>query len=476
MYLRKLYGNSTAARLDARLAAFKALEGRIVLVKTQLPAVPVELFTVVILLAALKVYTDGTPHAQKGLLNTAHVLKELAKFVAAGGQNFGCIQQAHVDAVLITPVPIKELSPAVGGAPQKHQTVQKTSLALILNALPHEYTAMRLAGLTSYLSVLPQSWLMWTAPTIEEVNIVMANGGTFSVLTKDKLRYLTALGTLCRTRYNFDRFAMREDGTCAITYSCYRGGASNARNCDDTNSSDDDESIISGPFEHGDDDTDDASSAGSGADGDAGGGAGGAALDIVGAQAQDVEGTTGGPEDCSGTSSDNSNTGDGAGGAAVAPVGPCFLTNVAEALGGKTKTRLPLLGTNCGAYMFIQMVPLSQFSIMIVSFRGTLHTHTWDSDRLLIGLPPETDRAIFLGRGRGRELSAANVNTNAEAVIARDMIYARDIVVGKPAVKEPVAGIGSSVTSVHVSPGGRVRGRNGHRYSSATTASGIGKS
>ena len=77
-------------------------------------------------------------------------------------------------------------------------------------------------------------------------------------------------------------------------------------------------------------------------------------------------------------------------------------------------------------------------------------------------MPSETDRAI--NYGGTTDLSASSVQTNAKAVIQRDMIYARNIIVGKVAEKEPVPGIGSkSSTLVHSSPGGMHRGRYGHR-------------
>lgn len=482
--LRRVYGDGTTGRLDTRLAPFTSNNSRLCLVDTLLPVVPVELFTLVILLAALKVYQEGSPRSQKGKVETTAVLREITEYVAAGGRKFGFIQQAHVDAVLLTSVPVGDTTRAAGAAPSEQKFMQTSSLALILRTIPHEFDAVRRAGLSSSFSILPLTWMMWAAPTMVKVNSVIAEGGSFSIHSTDVRHYLEALGTLCNTRFNFYRATTRDDGSIATTYNCYRDGPPLSGKCDSSSSSDSDsdsDSYLSEAHMQGEgDDTF------FGADADLGAGAGaGAGLKVgngagVGAHITDGNDNVGaggsialgdaGIDDAGASDSDTSSgskesvvdVGNVGGAAGVGAGGGGPLALVTAALDGKKKKMLPVLGTNCTTYVVIQMIPKTPSSIAIISFRGGPHNHNWDSDKHLIGLPSETDRAI--NYGGTTDLSASSVQTNAKAVIQRDMIYARNIIVGKVAEKEPVPGIGSkSSTLVHSSPGGMHRGRYGHR-------------
>ena len=483
--LRRVYGDSTSARLDSRLAPFISNNSRLCLVDTLLPVVPVELFTLVILLAALKVYQEGSPHSQKGKVETTAVLREIVLNVAAGGRRFGFIQQAHVDAVLLTSVPVGDTPPAAGAAPSEQKFMQTSSLALILRTLPHELDAVRRAGLSSFFSILPLTWMMWPAPTMVKVNSVITEGGSFSIhsTASDLRHFLEAFGTLCKSRFNFERATMRFDGSIAITYSCYRNGAPTVvGECESSSSSESDSySDLSEAHMQGKgDDTF------FGADADLGAGAGaGAGLKVgngagVGAHITDGNDNVGaggsialgdaGIDDADASVSDTSSgseesvvdVGNVGGAAGVGAGGGGPLALVTAALAYKKKIPIPPIGTRCPTYIVLQFIPNTPSSIAIISVRGDRHTHDWDTDKYLLGLPSETDRAI--NYGGIKDLSASSVQTNATAVIARDQLYASTIIVGKVAEKQPVAGIGSNLsTLVHSSPGGLFRGRYGHR-------------
>jgi hypothetical protein len=127
----------------------------------------------------------------------------------------------------------------------------------------------------------------------------------------------------------------------------------------------------------------------------------------------------------------------------------------------KAPDELPCVGIGCPAYLTLQGAPGS--NLVIICCRNA-HSHDFpSSDKYLLGLPAEVDLAVSQ-MPRGVRLTANMVSVNAEDVIARDVAYARQVVVGLNAVKQPVKGLISGGSHILASPG-RVgnRGRGGWR-------------
>jgi hypothetical protein len=95
--LRRLYGNGGQRKLEERLTALSVSRGMLVADGERWVA-PVELFTAVILLAALRVYATSSPHAQQGKIDSKGVVEAISKAgIYSGGRNFGAIRPAFVD-------------------------------------------------------------------------------------------------------------------------------------------------------------------------------------------------------------------------------------------------------------------------------------------------------------------------------------------------------------------------------------------
>ena len=114
--LRAMYGKGDQAKVNERVAALTVRNGDLVDAADLRPVVPVELFPLHVLLAALNVYAASPPHAQRGTVDKVAVLGELARRFFAGGKKFGAVRQEHVDAVLTTAVPVADAEPLAPSA------------------------------------------------------------------------------------------------------------------------------------------------------------------------------------------------------------------------------------------------------------------------------------------------------------------------------------------------------------------------
>jgi hypothetical protein len=408
--LRAMYGKGDQAKVNERVAALTVRNGDLVDAADLRPVVPVELFPLHVLLAALNVYAASPPHAQRGTVDKVAVLGELARRFFAGGKKFGAVRQEHVDAVLTTAVPVADAAVGGGGYAVK----EETALALIFRMLPYEWQAAQRAGLGRFLARLPASWLTLAPRTLASVKSVLANGGTL-VTTGSLHAYVEALGVLSGTRFNYADIAIRLDGSVRVKYVCYREGVGVDVG---------DDSGIEG-----------ASSSSSSSSGDG-------------------SGSDGADDD------DEAAEGDGGGGAAAARRP---LSMLRSAMDAKNKSAPPGLRVGCAATLTVQFAPMAP-GVALISVRGT-HPHADDgSDKRLLGLPSETDSAIANLSGKGlRELAVETVSKNAGKVIESNLAWASLVVTGAEATKAPVESLGAAaVGSVYAPPGG-FRGRWGHR-------------
>ena len=103
-FRREYSGNSSQAVVESRLRVLTVHNDELADAECRL-VVPVEIFTVVILCAAVFTYTSSPPHGQAGKVDVDAVLTDIGRDVFAGGRVFGAIRRSHVEAVLVSDVP-----------------------------------------------------------------------------------------------------------------------------------------------------------------------------------------------------------------------------------------------------------------------------------------------------------------------------------------------------------------------------------
>ena len=148
--LRADYAKGETARLRKRLDLFTVRENDLVCAADDGRRVlPVELFSVAIVAAALHVYATSPPRAQAGNVDPRQVLAEVGRLFFAGVRDFGAVHLRHVELTLVSDIPhVDASSGSIGMKPS-------TSLSILLRGLSPLWTAALRNGHGPLLARLP---------------------------------------------------------------------------------------------------------------------------------------------------------------------------------------------------------------------------------------------------------------------------------------------------------------------------------